>query len=126
MANVALWFGVALIVLGLGGYVGSGMASPTALIPAAFGIALAILGILARNPARRKMAMHIAVIVGILGFFGSARGLGSTARLLSGDEVARPQAAVAQAIMALLCLVFTVLCVRSFVNARRSGAMEKV
>ena len=125
MANVALGFGVALLVLGVGGYVGSGMVSITALIPAAFGILLVLSGILARNPARRKMAMHIAVVVGLLGFFGSASGLGKAARMMAGEEVARPQAAVAQAVMAVLCLAFTAMCVRSFINARRSGTMEK-
>jgi multisubunit Na+/H+ antiporter MnhF subunit len=125
MANVALGFGVALLILGIGGYVATGMESPTALIPAAFGFMLIILGILAQNPGRRKMAMHIAVAIGLLGFIGSARGLGTAARMMGGEDVVRPQAAVAQAIMALLCLAFTILCVRSFINARRSGTMEK-
>ena len=126
MANVAIGFGVALVVLGVVGYVGTGMASPTALIPAVFGILLVLLGMLARNPARRKMAMHIAVIVGIIGFFGSVRGLGATALMLAGQPAARPAAAISQAIMALLMLWFTVMCVRSFINARRAGTMEEV
>jgi ABC-type Na+ efflux pump permease subunit len=101
------------------------MASPTALIPAVFGILLVLLGMVARNPARRKMAMHIAVIVGIVGFFGSVRGLGATALMLTGQPAARPAAAISQAIMALLTLWFTVMCVRSFINARRAGTMEE-
>ena len=126
MANVAIGFGLALVVLGLAGYVGTGMESPTALIPAVFGIVLVLLGFLARNPARRKMAMHIAVIVGILGFFGSVRGLGATVLMLAGQPAARPVAAVSQAFMALLTLGFTVMCIRSFINARRAGTMEDV
>ena len=125
MANVAIGFGVALLVLGLVGYVGSGMVSPTALIPAVFGVLLILLGVMARNPARRKLAMHIAVLVGLLGFVGSVRGLGTAMRMLAGEPVERPVATVAQAIMAILTLAFTVMCVRSFINARRSGAMEK-
>lgn len=124
MTNVTTGFGAALLLLGIGGYVLTGMESPTALIPAAFGILLVICGMLARNPARRKLAMHIAVVVGLLGFLGSLRGLIAFGRMLSGDTVARPNAVIAQTIMAVLTLLFTILCVRSFVNARRNRSME--
>lgn len=125
MANAAIGFGLALLVLGLVGYVGSGMVSPTALIPSFFGVLLILLGAMARNPARRKLAMHIAVLVGLLGFVGSVRGLGIAVRMLAGEPAERPAAAIAQAIMAILTLAFTIMCVRSFISARRSGAMEK-
>jgi heme A synthase len=124
MANIAVGFGIALIVLGFGGYVGSGMVSMTALIPAAFGILLLALGVMASNPARRKLAMHIAVVVALLGFLGSARGLMGLGSLLTGEAVPRPMAVIGQAIMALLCLAFTALCVRSFINARKNRSVE--
>jgi hypothetical protein len=120
MANVAVGFGVVLIVLGVAGYFGSGMVSLTALIPAAFGLVLLILGVIARDPGKRKHAMHVAAMIGVLGFLGSARGLGSLIPLISGQEVARPGAVIAQSIMAILMLIFTWLCVRSFINARRN------
>jgi hypothetical protein len=120
MANVAVSFGVVLIVLGLAGYFGSGMVSLTALIPAVFGLVLLILGVIARDPGKRKHAMHFAAMIGVLGFLGSARGLGNLIPLLSGQEVARPGAVIAQSIMAILMLIFTWLCVRSFINARRN------
>lgn len=126
MANAAIGFGLALIVLGLIGYFGSGMVSPTALIPSFFGILLAVLGFVAQNPARRKMAMHIAVMVALVGFIGSVRGLVTAVLMLTGEPAARPVAAISQAIMAILTLTFTVMCVRSFINARRGGTMEKV
>lgn len=119
MASVTIGFGVALIVLGLGGYVGTGMEHPTALIPAAFGIILAILGALARNPAKRALFMHIAVVIGLLGFLGTASGIFKTAKLLAGETIARPPAAIAQAVMAVLMLIYLVLCIRSFIAARR-------
>jgi O-antigen/teichoic acid export membrane protein len=119
MANIAISFGVILLVLGIAGYIGSGMASPTALIPAVFGLLLLVLGAVARDPAKRKMAMHIAAVVGVLGFFGSARGLVGLGSILAGDTVARPNAVIAQSIMAILMLIFIVLCFRSFRNARR-------
>jgi hypothetical protein len=124
MAQTAIWFGLALILLGVGSYTATGAESPTALIPAVFGILLSLLGFLARNPARRKLMMHIAAAVGVLGFFGSARGLAGLLTIISGEEVARPTAVFAQSAMALLCLAFIFLCVRSFVNARRSRLAE--
>jgi hypothetical protein len=120
MANVAVGFGAVLIVLGIAGYFGSGMVSMTALIPAAFGLVLLVLGVIARDPEKRKHAMHIAAMVGVLGFLGSARGLGKLIPLLSGQPVARSGAVIAQSVMAILMLIFTWLCVRSFINARRS------
>jgi mannose/fructose/N-acetylgalactosamine-specific phosphotransferase system component IIC len=68
LANTTIGFGIVLIVLGFGGYFGSDRVSPTALIPAAFGLLLVIFGALARDEKRRKMAMHIAVTVGLLDF----------------------------------------------------------
>jgi hypothetical protein len=44
-------------------------------------------------------------------------------KVVTGNLGPRPQAAMAQAAMAALMLVFLVLCIRSFVNARRSGAL---
>lgn len=124
MASVAIWFGLLLILLGVGGYAASGAASLTALIPAGFGLVLALTGFLARDPSRRKLMMHIAATVGILGFLGSARGLARLGAVVAGEPVERPAAIVAQSIMAVLCLLFTFLCVRSFINARRSRTAE--
>ena len=118
MAGTTIAFGVVLIVLGVAGYAGSGGASVTALIPAIFGVLLAALGALARNEGMRKHAMHGAVLVGLLGFLGSARGLLQLPALMSGGDVARPAAVMAQSVMAILMLLFVVLCVRSFINAR--------
>ena len=118
MAGTTIAFGAVLIVLGVAGYAGSGGVSYTALIPAAFGIVLAALGALARNEGMRKHAMHGAVLVGLLGFLGSARGLLQLPALMSGGEVARPAAVIAQSVMAILMLLFVALCVRSFINAR--------
>ena len=119
MATTTIGFGVVLIVLGLGGYFGYSMVSLTALIPAAFGILLVIFGALARDDKRRKMAMHIAVTVGLLGFLGAVPGLLKLPTLLSGGVVARPPAVVAQSIMAALMAVYVGMCVKSFIDARR-------
>jgi hypothetical protein len=122
MANTTIAFGVAFIVLGLGGYFASGMASPTALIPAGFGVVFCILGALARDDRKRKHAMHAAALLGLLAVLGSGRGLTKIGPLLAGQPVERPAAVIAQSIMALLGIVFVALCIKSFRDARRSRA----
>ena len=118
MARTTIFFGVALIVLGIGGYVGTAAVSITALIPACFGGAFTLLGWLALNDDYRKHAMHAAAALGLIGFLGTASGLIGLVRLFSGGEVARPAAVVARALMAILTAVFVGLCVKSFVDAR--------
>ena len=122
MANTTIGFGIVLIVLGVGGYFGSDRVSLTALIPAAFGLLLLIFGALARDEKRRKMAMHIAVTVGLLGFLGTVSGLFQLPTLLSGGEVARPGAVVSKSIMAVLMAIYVGMCVKSFIDARRRRA----
>ena len=122
MANTTIVFGAVLIVLGVGSYFGTNMVSPTALIPAAFGLLLEVFGVMARDEKKRKMAMHIAVTVGLLGFLGTVPGLLKIGALLSGGEVARPAAVVSQSIMAVLMAVYVAMCVKSFIDARKKRA----
>ena len=121
MAKITIGIGCVLIALGVGSYLGTGRGSVTALIPAFFGLPLALLGVVALNEGLRKHAMHAAAAIGLLGFLGAARGFAKLPALLSGGEVEKPVAAYAQITMSLVCLVFLVLCVKSFIKARRSG-----
>ena len=91
----------------------------TALIPAIFGVVFCLLGWLAGNERYRKHALHAAVLVGVVGFLGSASGLAGLMRLIAGTGVERPAAVVSQSVMAVVMAVFVALCVKSFVNARR-------
>jgi hypothetical protein len=122
VATTTIGFGIVLVILGLGGYFGTDMISPTALIPAAFGLLLIIFGALARDEKRRKMAMHIGVTVGFLGFLGTVGGLVDLPTLISGGTVARPAAVISKSIMAVLMLVYVGMCVKSFIDARRRRA----
>jgi uncharacterized membrane protein (UPF0136 family) len=122
MPTTTIVTGVLLIVLGIVGYVGTGSEHPTALIPAGFGIALAVCGFLAKAPERRKLFMHIAVTLGLLGFIGTVMGLVKVVRMAAGETIARPEAAESQAVMAFICLIFVGLCVKSFINARKARA----
>lgn len=120
MAKMTVWFGVALVVLGIVGFVGSGAASATALIPAVFGIALVVLGYAGQQEERRALTMHIAVVVALLGFLGSAMGVADLPDLVTGEPLERPWAVAVQSIMAAIMLVYVVLAVRSFVAARKA------
>ena len=122
MANVTIGLGIVLLALGLGSYFGSGRTSVTALIPAFFGLPLLALGCVALKENVRKHAMHVAVAISLLGCVGAVRGLAKLPRLLTGGEVERPTAVAIQSAMSVLCGVFVLLCVQSFIKARRSDA----
>jgi uncharacterized membrane protein len=124
MAKLTLVLAVLLVALGLLGYLGTGSLHPTALIPAWIGLALGIFGFLAISPneSRRKLFMHINVTIALLGF------IGSTVEAIRGYVHARSagvepdQIALASKItLAGLLLFYIILCVRSFIAARRSG-----
>jgi len=123
MAKVTLVFAVLLVALGLAGYLGTGSIHPTALIPTWFGLAMGICGFLAISPSegRRKLFMHISVTIGLLGFIGAAeeavRGyLKATSQGIAPDAIAL----ASKLTMAGLLLIYVVLCVRSFIAARRA------
>jgi len=112
MYKITILFGVLLIATGLGGYFGTGSEQPTALIPAGIGIVLLICGVLAASENRRMMAMHIAVLFGLLGAIGVIPVL---------FKENQPQAALISKLVTLvLCLVFVGLCVQSFIAARKA------
>lgn len=120
MIRVTQVTGIVLIVLGAVYFFLTGAAHPTALIPAYFGVVLLLCGVLAHteDTKRRMLWMHIAVTVGLLGFlFPGIRGgmaLANTAALTPVKQTA----ATEEIIMAVICLVFTALCVRNFVVNR--------
>ncbi len=126
MAKVTLVFALLLVLLGLAGYLGTGSLHPTALIPTWFGLALGIFGFLAinPNPGRRKLFMHINVTIGLIGFLGAGiRALQSYGHARS-EGVAPDMIAIgAQVTMAGLLLIYVALCVKSFIDARRSGVV---
>jgi hypothetical protein len=123
MAKVTLVFAALLIVLGLVGFLGTGSQHPTALIPTWFGVALGICGFLAISPseARRKLFMHVNVSIGLLGFLGAAaRAIQSYGHARAEGVAPDAIALGAQITMAGLLLIYVALCVKSFVDARRS------
>lgn len=124
MTRLALNIGILLILLGITSYYTSDAASMTALIPSFFGLAFCLLGILGKkSESLRKHAMHAALLLASLGMAGSFSGLWTTLTyLFGGPEPLRMQAAISQSVMAVLCLLFLILGVKSFIDARRGNS----
>lgn len=122
MAKLTVVTGIILIVLGVAVFIATGSHAPTALIPAFFGVVLGILGLSVRsdNSKRRMMIMHIAVTIGLIDvIFPGWRGVGDLIAQMHGQTVLRPAAMKEELAMAAICLVYVLLCVRSFIAARR-------
>lgn len=120
MRTVTALLAFLLIALGLSLYLATGRESVTALIPAFFGVGFAICALLATTERRYKHAMHAAAVLALLGLGGSASGIPAALRHLGGEAIERPEAAWGRTAMALLCAVFLVLAIRSFVQVRRA------
>jgi hypothetical protein len=118
MPRLIFIFAVIFVLLGIGSYLVTGAQSWTALIPAIFGVLLAIAGFVSLKSL--KHGGHIAALVGLLGFLGTAKSLTKLPALLSGEPVERAAAVGVQAAFAILSLIFVALCVKSFIDARRA------
>ncbi len=111
--------GAVLIVIGIAGYVLTGAESVTALLPAILGLPLLGLGLWGGQESRRRTAVHIALVLALLGFLGTLVNVIELPAVLTGGEVERPTAVVVSSITSLVCLLYVVLGVRSFIAARR-------
>jgi hypothetical protein len=124
MPFFSIVFGLLLIALGLEGYTNAvgvfqveKVHSITSLIPAFFGAFLLVCGLIAFMPASRKHMMHIAAMVGLIGAgSGLFMGIKGFMNNEAGKSLAAPKM---QVTMGVLSLVFLILCVRSFIEARR-------
>lgn len=120
MPSAAIWIGRVLIIIGIVGYAYGyfgGAASITAMIPAFFGIVLTVLGHLAKaKESLSKHFMHAAILVAFLGFVLPA------GRVISKiSEVTLSAAYLSQIGMAVFCLLFVILGIRSFIAARSAA-----
>lgn len=111
-------FGMLLVAIGVGGYYVTGAEHHTALIPAVLGVAMFVCGVVAAQGAMRMLAMHVAALIGLIGFFGPVITLFSNA-----TETA---AVLSKGLTSSLCLVFVMLCVNSFLEARRARKTGRI
>jgi len=127
MAKITIICGMLLALLGVVCYAfwhqfGADHASPTALIPAGFGAILILLGLFTlTKPALRMHLMHASVTLALIGFLASLP-MGVHGLIKKGFVVAP----IAQLIMAIICGVYVVLCVNSFIAARKARKAAQV
>lgn len=126
MTKLSITTGIILIALGILSYILTGAASATALIPSFFGIAFAGLGFLGnKSESMKKHSMHAALLLAILGLVGSFGGLISMIGAIGGQMPDQPAAAIGQALMAVVCIVFLVAGIKSFIDARKNKEEAK-
>lgn len=120
MAKWTVGFGVVLAIVSLSFWFAMGRTSSAALHPGGLGVVLVLCGALANteNAKQRMLWMHIAVTVGLVGFL--LTGIGAAMQAVKGTIASEPLKFDERVLVALICLVFVALCVRSFIAARRA------
>ena len=117
MPKIGINTGIILIALALLGYLGGGMESLTALIPAIVGAPILLGSLLAKNPDKLKLGMHIAATFGLLGFLAPLGRIIPTA--MKGDFELKLSTGC-MITMSLVSAIFVVLCIKSFKAARQA------
>jgi hypothetical protein len=122
MAKLTIVFGVLLVLLGIFGFVATGSAHPTALIPVGIGLLFVLFGVMANteDSKKRMLWMHISVTVALLVFLGMIPAAIDVIRLADGVAFPYPAAVEEKAALCLFSLIYVLFCVRSFIAARRS------
>jgi hypothetical protein len=122
VAKLTIVFGILLILIAVAGFVATGSTHPTALIPGGIGLLFVLFGALANSPEpkKRMLWMHVAVTVALLVFLGLIPADINVYRLAHGADLPHPIAIEEKAAASLLALIYVLLCVRSFIMARRS------
>ena len=96
----------------------TGKKSFTIFIPAGFGLLIATFGAIAIKEAVRKHAMHVAALVGLLGLLG---GFGMGLKKIFTEANPKWLAVTSQLFLGVVCLIFLITCIRSFIAARRGA-----
>ena len=118
MENVAMIYGIFLIVWGIGVTILSDSQSITSLIPAIFGLPILISSFFAKKlPNKKKVLMHIVVLIGLIIFLG---GLDIIRGLIQGNIFTNIWASSSKLMMMISGLVFTILCIKSFIYNRKN------
>ncbi|NDK32180.1 hypothetical protein FH975_10405 [Nesterenkonia sp. Hz 6-5] len=119
MPKLTFITGAILVVVGLGGYLFSLTNETdhwTALIPALVGLLLLVSGAIALK--NLMVGVHIALVIALIGALGMIMPLMSLGDLFAG-EAERPAAVISALVSLIVLVVYLVLGVRSFIQARR-------
>ena len=118
MEQMTIYYGIFLIVWAIFATLAGQSASVTSMIPAFFGLPIAINGFLAiRIPSKKKLIMHIVVLLGLTVFLGGLdflRGLDA-----ENGPFSNPWAALSKLMMLFTGAGFCWLCIKSFICARK-------
>ena len=116
MENISIIYGVFLILWGTGVSYFSSSDSITSYIPSMFGVPILILAILTiMFPSRKKLLMHIVVSLGLIIFLGGLDFFRSFGNLFDNYW-----ADSSKLMMLMTGFVFTYLCIKSFIFARKN------
>ena len=117
LPNLTTIYGILLTLWGLIVTGISESQSISSFAPALFGLPLLISGEMAKTPgASRKLWMHVAVTFGLLAALGGTRFF-----MVMSDGL--DYASSSMLMLLVTGSAYTFLCVRSFIEARKSGAL---
>jgi len=118
MEKISVYYGLFLITWGVVISFISGSNSFTSFIPSFFGLPILIFSILTiKFQEKKKLYMHIVVSFGLLVFIG---GLDVLRGVLKDNIFNNFYADLSKTMMLLTGLIFTYLCVKSFIFARKN------
>ena len=118
MESVSIIYGIFLIIWGIAVSLISSSNSLTSFIPSIFGLPILLFSILSvKFQNRKKLFMHIVVTFGLIIFIG---GLDFSRGLIKGTSFTNMWADTSKLMMLITGLMFTYLCIKSFIFARKN------
>ena len=118
MESISIIYGIFLIIWGVAVSFISDSNSLTSFIPSIFGLPILLFSFLTvKLPSKKKLFMHIVVTFGLIVFIG---GLDFSRGLLKGTSFNNMWADTSKLMMFITGLIFTFLCVKSFIFARKN------
>ena len=118
MESISVIYGIFLIIWGVAVSFVSSSNSITSFFPSIFGLPILLFSILSvKFPNKKKLFMHIVVSFGLIIFIG---GLDFTRGLIKGTSFNNMWADTSKLMMLTTGLIFTYLCVKSFIFARKN------
>ena len=118
MESISITYGIFLIIWGIAVSLISSSNSLTSFIPSIFGLPILLFSILSvKFQNRKKLFMHIVVTFGLIVFIG---GLDFSRGLIKGTSFTNMWADTSKLMMLITGLIFTYLCIKSFIFARKN------
>ena len=118
MESISIIYGIFLIIWGIAVSLISSSNSLTSFIPSIFGLPILLFSILSvKFQNRKKLFMHIVVTFGLIVFIG---GLDFSRGLIKGTSFTNMWADTSKLMMLITGLMFTYLCIKSFIFARKN------